>query len=192
MIVSLWIHIIGLATLRYVPPLPTDQTPLPLTLEIEFPLAEEELPPAPDKPAPAEEKQAEPRPAPVPSLPTPQTETPAPEPEEETISLESKAPTYISYLSQVKGKIKRYWIFPPTAREKRQAGKLTTVFTLDHHGKLLGIFIEKSSGRPLLDQAALEAVRGAAPFPAFPEHIHLKRLNIRAHFDYRIRYIGVR
>jgi protein TonB len=51
--------------------------------------------------------------------------------------------------------------------------------------------VEQSSGLPILDHAAMEAVRGAAPFPPFPEHITLKRLSIVANFDYRIRYIKV-
>ncbi|MFH1139836.1 MAG: hypothetical protein V1816_27475 [Pseudomonadota bacterium] len=40
----------------------------------------------------------------------------------------------------------------------------------------------------------MEAVRGAAPYPPFPKHIALPHLNIRAHFDYRIRirYVNVK
>ena len=113
-------------------------------------------------------------------------------PLEDTISLESQAPRYVSYLGQVKARIKRYWIFPPAARERHEAGQLTALFTLDRRGKLLGLSVEKSSGHERLDQAALEAVRGAAPYPGFPQHINLERLNIRARFDYRIRFVGVR
>jgi TonB family protein len=105
--------------------------------------------------------------------------------------IESTAPKYLSYLAQVKAGVRNHWIFPPQAREKRATGRLTAVFTIDKTGKLLRIVVEESSGFPILDHAAMEAVRGASPFPPFPDHITLERLNIRAMFDYRIKYINV-
>ncbi|MBU2551856.1 MAG: TonB family protein [Proteobacteria bacterium] len=192
-VISAWIHILGLGLLRYFPPLPDLPTTVPVTLEIESP-----VPPAPGPHETRPEVQAAPASAErsadsqAPAQPVADSGRQAPNVLEDTISLESKAPQYVSYLGQVKARIKQYWIFPPAARQKQEAGQLTAFFTLDRGGSLLQVLVEKSSGRPHLDQAALEAVRRAAPYPEFPRHINLDRLNIRAHFDYRIRYIGVR
>jgi protein TonB len=206
MILSLWVHILGLALLRYIPSAPVEPNPAPLVLEIEMP--------APPEPAlkPSPEATAAPMPDPPPEprqLVDPQelrsvlgdmladesaqedVQTTALPPDEKVISLESKVPEYLSYLGQVKAAINNHWIFPPAARQQRTTGSLSAVFTLDRTGGLRRIVVESSSGHPILDHAALEAVRGAAPFPAFPEHIDLDHLNIRANFDYRIRYINV-
>ena len=112
-------------------------------------------------------------------------------PTEETISLESRVPKYLSYLGRVKAGINVHWIFPPSARQNRESGRISVIFTVNRQGQLINIEVLESTGRPILDHAAMEAIRGAAPFDPFPDHINLERLNIRAHFDYRIRYVGV-
>jgi protein TonB len=214
MILSVWLHVIGLAVLQYQDPLPAVPTSVPLMLEIELPPPEPEPKPEPEtKPEPPKEtvkpepptppepeKTAEAEPTKGALVPSTPPEVPPGEgrsdveglpPEEETISIESTAPKYLSYLAQVKAGVRNHWIFPPQAREKRATGRLTAVFTIDKTGKLLRIVVEESSGFPILDHAAMEAVRGASPFPPFPDHITLERLNIRAMFDYRIKYINV-
>ena len=210
MIISLWVHILGLALLRYVDPTPARPSPPPLMLEIELPALEkpeappkEKQEPFPKKAGARVEKPVEAKPpktdAPPAAAQIPPGDTAAEPsvddgspPEEETISIESTAPEYLSFLGQIKAAVKNHWIFPPQAREKQYTGRVTAVFTLDRRGELLKIVVEESSGHPILDHAALEAVRGASPFPAFPDHINLKRLNIRALFDYRIKFITVK
>ncbi|MEW6264869.1 MAG: energy transducer TonB [Thermodesulfobacteriota bacterium] len=198
MVASLWIHILLFSLLRYAEPLPAVPALAPVAIALEL-SAPPEPEPFPDQPKPPDRKESavqDPAGAPesAPSevrTPEQRQEKPGPPPEEETISLESKAPEYVPYLARVKAAIKSHWLFPAQAREKRQIGRLTAVFTLDKTGRLLKIVVEESSGHEILDHAALEAVRGAAPFPPFPDHINLLRLNVRANFDYRIRYVKV-
>ena len=201
MVISLWVHVLGLALLRYAPPVAAAPPPAPIVLELELPYPAEEkpkVPPQPEKETPPQTEKTQdekPRITAPPDLAAVDKEeapsAPPPPPKEETISLESKAPEYLSYLGRVKAGIKTRWIFPPVAREQRATGRLTAIFTLDRAGALQNIVVERSSGHDILDEAALEAIRGAAPYPPFPEHINLDRLNIRAQFDYRIRFIGV-
>ena len=206
LVLSLWIHILGLALLRYVPSAPVEPISSPLVLEIEMP-----APPEPEvKPSPESAPPPKPEPAPEPKpmvdsqelrsalgdalageTDQGETVTATLPPDEKVISLESRIPEYLSYLGQVKAAINNHWIFPPAARQQRAVGNLSAVFTLDRTGQLRRIVVETSSGHPILDHAAMEAVRGAAPFPPFPAHIDLDHLNIRANFDYRIRYINV-
>jgi protein TonB len=207
MILSVWVHVLVLAMWRYVEPEAAAPPPIPpLAIEIEMPKSEEpppappDRPPAPkppDAPAPPPDSQT-PQPLPTaPVLPLPQGDSPIPEArpselDEDTISLESQAPEYLSYLAQIKAAVRAHWIFPPEAMKKKAHGRLTAVFTLDQTGELIRIMVEESSGHPILDHAAMEAVRGAAPFPPFPDHVQVKRLNIRANFDYRIKYVQVK
>ena len=79
------------------------------------------------------------------------------------------------------------WQYPPQARRMLMEGRLMLVFHLDKQGRLKGIDIERSSGHGLLDEEAIRAVSEASPFPPFPSHIDVKRLNIKAAFDYRLK-----
>ena len=185
-ILSVWIHILGLAMLRYAPPitLPEEKPPLMVEVEIDASIMEEFKKADINKAGDDSEKR---RAGTIPEKLAP----PAPE-DEETLSLESKEPKYLSYLYQIKSKIRRAWTVPAQVQQSEKGGKLLTIFTLDNQGRLLNVLLAASSGQAHLDKAAIEAVQRAAPFDPFPDHIKLKRLNIKAFFDYRIEYVGVK
>ena len=105
---------------------------------------------------------------------------------QETISLDTKDRRYVSYAKAVKEKIAQQWKYPPEARRNLMEGKLFLVFSLSRNGQVERITIVNSSGFPILDEEAVRAVRASAPYPAFPDHIAVGRLNIEANFDYRI------
>ncbi len=115
-------------------------------------------------------------------------EDPAPPPnlDQDTISLDTTDKRYISYARLIKEEIGSQWSYPSAAREKLIEGKLILVFSLVRGGNLVGIDLLKHSGFSILDEEAVRAVRAAAPFPPFPEHVSVKRLNIEASFDYRM------
>ena len=52
-------------------------------------------------------------------------------------------------------------------------------------GQVRQVSITRSSGRALLDGAALEAVRNA-PIPPFPPHWKIELLHLDAQFSYKI------
>lgn len=114
-------------------------------------------------------------------------ESPAtPKDDQETISLDTDDVRYVTYARLVKERIMRQWRYPPEARENLVEGRLLVIFSLDRNGRMVRIEVMKASGYPVLDEEALRAVTTAAPFPSFPEHITVSRLNIKADFDYRI------
>ncbi len=59
----------------------------------------------------------------------------------------------------------RYRDYPRAARLRRQEGMPRIALTLDSSGRLLALTLVESSGFALLDEAALDMARRAAPFP---------------------------
>lgn len=58
-------------------------------------------------------------------------------------------------------------------------GSPTLEVTIDAEGRLVDIVILKTSGTPVLDQAALRILRRAAPFDPFPEAIRMNYDSLR-------------
>ena len=53
--------------------------------------------------------------------------------------------------------------------QARDGNQPQVVFEIGRDGKVSGLEVEKSSGNPLYDQAALRAVTEATPFPPLPD-----------------------
>ena len=117
----------------------------------------------------------------------PREETkPVPEETQETISLDTDDKRYVTYARVIKEKIMMHWSYPPEAKKNLVEGRLLVLFSLNREGALTRLDITKSSGHGILDQEAARAIRNASPFPSFPEHITVSRLNVQATFDYYI------
>lgn len=105
---------------------------------------------------------------------------------EATVSLDSQDLKYVSYLSTIKKKIEPRWNYPESAQKIGLQGKLALYFSIVLDGHLAKLELLNSSGHTLLDEEALKAVRGAAPYYPLPERLEISRLNILATFEYRI------
>ncbi len=105
---------------------------------------------------------------------------------EATVSLDSQELKYVSYLSKIKKKIEPLWEYPEKAQAIGLQGKLALYFSIVRDGRLDRIELLSSSGHSLLDEQALKAIRGAAPYYPLPDRLHISRLNIQATFEYRI------
>jgi len=117
---------------------------------------------------------------------TEQEPKPPPSLDQDTISLDTKDERYVTYAKLIKERIGLHWKYPPDALERLLEGKLMVVFSLARKGEVIQIKLMKDSGYETLDQEAIRAIRAAAPFPPFPGHIRVSRLNIKASFDYRL------
>jgi len=105
---------------------------------------------------------------------------------QETISLDTDDKRYVDYAQAVKERLKANWSYPPDARSRLIEGRLLLVFSLNREGALTRLEITRPSGHEILDREAERAISKASPFPPFPEHITVGRLNIEVSFDYRI------
>jgi len=72
------------------------------------------------------------------------------------------------YLERVRRWINKYKKYPDAAIKQKQQGGPMLAIRLRRDGTVLNVEIDRSSGFPLLDEAALKAVRDASPVPPFP------------------------
>ena len=85
----------------------------------------------------------------------------------------------------MRSKIYHEWEYPDAAARDGQAGRLWVRFIIKKDGTLEEIILIRGSGYPMLDDAALSAIRLAAPFYSFPKNFgSLERITINASFEY--------
>ncbi len=110
---------------------------------------------------------------------------------EATVSIGTQSLKYASYMQHIKDKIENVWIYPEDARMNNQQGQLLILFSIDKNGNLAKVQLIRSSGYASLDNAAIEAVKEAAPFPPLPKRLHIDKLNIYATFLYTLSFYYV-
>ncbi|MCF7749669.1 TonB family protein [Bacillus subtilis subsp. subtilis] len=135
------------------PPRPLPQTPPRATANWVIP------PPTPPQPrvdalAPQQQEASVAAAPPSPPLP--------PGPSEAT-------PGHDSWEGRVMARLERFRRYPNAARARRQEGVAQLRVSVARDGSLLGLSLEHSSGFALLDQAALDTFRRAAPLPKVPD-----------------------
>lgn len=84
------------------------------------------------------------------------------------------------FSSRVWSKIEKFKYYPRIARKRGFEGKSTVAFTLGKRGELLEISIKNPSPFKLLDEAALEVVKLASPYPPIPETLNMKSIRLTA------------
>jgi len=68
--------------------------------------------------------------------------------------------------------------YPAEARQRGLHGELELTVTLARDGSVKAIDVNRSSGEPVLDKAAMQIVRLAAPFPPIPNTEKIDELHI--------------
>jgi TonB family protein len=109
--------------------------------------------------------------------------------EGEPIPLDSSDPKYTDYLDQVRRRIKEKWGFPCVKNDStRQCEYKTTQllieFGIAKDGKVPFVTVLRSSGYPIYDDYAVNAVKLASPFPPIPDTFSKKGVPIHATFSY--------
>ena len=76
--------------------------------------------------------------------------------------------------------------YPLAARKSRIEGRVGIKMTIRRDGQLEMIEIIESSGHTILDIAALESVRRAAPFPPFPKEAERSRIQMSIYLVFKM------
>lgn len=157
-----------------------------------------EEPPAPIvKKAPVVRAKTRPRPAPAPSpktAPAPTPKAPPPQvaqgdalPGPDAVRERKPGPSdaharnlLAAYQAQVARRIHSVKRYPFEARRNREEGKVRVRFVITGGGGVEALEVIASSGYSSLDQAALDAINRAAPFPPLPAETGLSELVIVA------------
>lgn len=74
-----------------------------------------------------------------------------------------------NYPGKVRAKLRRAQRYPRAAKRQRLKGEVHVRFTIARNGSVSAIRIARSSGSEILDRAAVDTVRRAAPFPKIPD-----------------------
>lgn len=74
-----------------------------------------------------------------------------------------------NYAGKVRRKVLRKQRYPKQSLRRREKGTATIRFRVSANGRMSGLALVRSSGKPRLDKEALAMARRAAPFPAFPQ-----------------------
>jgi len=82
---------------------------------------------------------------------------------------EGSASSMESYFLAIQKRIEEHKYYPSQARDRRYQGKTTIAFKLREDGQIESPKVCRSSGRKILDRAALQSVTDATPFPPRPK-----------------------
>lgn len=185
---------------------PVEPREIPITLTMTLP---------PEPPAPkVEEPKPEPKPDPKPVVretPPPPVPQPVIEPPPEVIasaatsvaeSVVPEAPpppppppppnpgavkAKDDYFGRLLAWLERHKRYPGEARSKRTQGTAMVWFVMDRQGRVHGCKLQKTSGYPVLDEAAVKMVQRASPLPAMPDEMPEQQVELVVPVEFYIR-----
>ena len=108
-------------------------------------------------------------------------------------SVDTKESNIAGYLDRWKRKIESIGVkyFPEKGIIQGLSGSPTLEVTIESSGQLGEVIVRNSSGSKILDQAALNILRRAAPFEPFPETIRVDFDQLRFAYKWQFAEIGV-
>ena len=105
----------------------------------------------------------------------------------QAVPLDTPDPNYREYMQWVRQRIYAKWTYPREAQNRELYGRLVIEFHIGKDGQLLSLELVSSSGEPVLDSSALNAVKLAERYPPLPDAMQRDVLPVVAIFSYRIR-----
>jgi protein TonB len=91
------------------------------------------------------------------------------------------------YFGRLLAWLERHKRYPSEARSKRNQGTAMVWFVMDRQGRVQNCRLHKSSGFPVLDEAAVKMVERASPLPAMPKELPDQTLEVVVPVEFYIR-----
>jgi|Deesub1362A_J573_1020465.scaffolds.fasta_scaffold00183_24 protein TonB len=113
-------------------------------------------------------------------------------PVEDGVTFSTREFKYYGYMMRLKEKIEGVWRYPEEAASKGIYGDLYIRFVINKDGSLGDVELLRTSGKSILDEAALQALQDAAPYWPLPESWQEDTLTITGHFVYSLYGIYIR
>ncbi|MBI2870883.1 MAG: energy transducer TonB [Candidatus Omnitrophica bacterium] len=95
-------------------------------------------------------------------------------------------PIFVDYYKAVRARILRYLDYPNSARTQKIGGDVWLAFDLDRQGRLRALKLQRSGIHELLNGAALQSIRAASPFPAFPSNLPQERITFNVQIEFQL------
>ena len=86
---------------------------------------------------------------------------------------------FSEYMQEVQNKLQKNWLVPDFLEE----GHLRVLFKIDRDGNVISGDVLESSGNPVYDESAINAIHKSEPFGKFPESSTRQYLTINYSFD---------
>src|SRR3990172_9369353 len=86
-------------------------------------------------------------------------------PDGEPVPLDTPDPRYADYFEILRKKIRAKWVIPEDVWQEGRARNSLVIMTLAKDGRLAVVALRYASGAPGFDQAGMNAIKLAAPFP---------------------------
>ncbi|MDY6881476.1 MAG: TonB family protein [Desulfatiglans sp.] len=105
------------------------------------------------------------------------------------VPLEGPSTDYMtqnSYFDMVLRRIEYYKKYPDAARPTQAEGRTRIHFIIKQDGEVSSVDIIKSAGNRALDQAAVDAVRKASPFPRPPAHLFHGEISLKVDVVFKL------
>jgi protein TonB len=93
---------------------------------------------------------------------------------------------YASYLALLRRRVQEAVTYPSAARRRGASGTVHLEITLEPSGAISEVTLVRSSAHGVLDDAAVDAVRGLRPIP-FPPDVRPRALRVRLPVVFELR-----
>jgi TonB family protein len=95
---------------------------------------------------------------------------------------------FSAYLNTLISQVRNKWYASmPEAALKGEKGEANIRFRIQSDGKAEDVVLESASGKDVLDQAAIQAIRDASPFHPLPTDFKRSFISLRFNFYYNVR-----
>lgn len=91
------------------------------------------------------------------------------------------------WMRAVTERIRQFFYYPQAALSSRTFGVVLVHFVVHRDGHLSALEIGKSSGTDMLDKAAYDMVRSAAPLPPMPDRMHVEQVDGQLAINFGVR-----